>query len=263
IFAGEDYFRARPSLCNFIGCICLWTCFASVWNILAVAICRYTCIVHCKYYDKIYTHCNSILFCVLVWVIAMALNSGNFGWSEYTFERKTRSCLWSRMASFSYTLFFSLFAVGVPMIATLYLYILTFKHVWDSARRIQSHKVNSEETKKLSTAYKGNLKLAKTMALIYAGFLFNWGPYVVIISADPYDKFSPYVHGISLIFAHFNSSLNTLIYGFTNPTFREAYIRILGLEKCLKQDRLGSSKATLIMDRISKVDISVTPNVTQ
>ena len=65
-----------------------------------------------------------------------------------------------------------------------------------------------------------SVKLARTLCLIFVVFAVCWSPYAVIVVADRYDTFPLELHIFSVLIAHTNSSLNSVLYGLTNKHFR-------------------------------------------
>lgn len=54
--------------------------------------------------------------------------------------------------------------------------------------------------------------------------------------------FSLQVHTYSVLIAHCNSSLNSILYGVTNIEFRRGYIRLLRLEGYIRARRLKQGR---------------------
>ena len=79
-----------------------------------------------------------------------------------------------------------------------------------------------------------SMRLARSLFIIFVVFAACWTPYAIIVSLDYNDTFSQEFHIFSILLAHTNSSLNSILYGLTNRHFRQGYIKLLGLasSKC-------------------------------
>ena len=65
-----------------------------------------------------------------------------------------------------------------------------------------------------------SVKLTRTLCLIFVVFAVSWTPYAIIVVADKFDTFPTELHIFSILIAHTNSSLNSILYGLTNKHFR-------------------------------------------
>ena len=65
-------------------------------------------------------------------------------------------------------------------------------------------------------------------------FALCWIPYAIIVVADVNDTFTMEWHIFATLIAHTNSSLNSILYGLTNSSFRKGYMTLLGLHRCLR-----------------------------
>ena len=85
-------------------------------------------------------------------------------------------------------------------------------------------------------------RLLRSVFVIVVVFLVMWSPYSVIFIFDRYATWPRTLYVVSILMAHLNSSINSIIYGATNKNFREAYSRILcaaftcGLRRSSKEE---------------------------
>ena len=77
------------------------------------------------------------------------------------------------------------------------------------------------------------LKLARTLFIIFVIFAFCWVPYAIIVVVDHENTFPREIHIFTILFAHTNSSLNSIIYGLTNKHFRRGYLKVIGYNRLM------------------------------
>lgn len=229
ITLGEEWFVKRPAMCETVASICLTSCFCSLLSIGAVSFNRFIHICHNNAYNKIFTKRNSICMCIGLWVMSFLLEMSCFiGWGDHSYDQKTLSCVWDRTADSSYTLFFSTVGVAFPIALISICYAKIYKFVRASKVRILNVKeiANHKNKTKEYSQYE-SLKLAKTLFIIFIVFAACWVPYAIIVVVDRHDTFPMEVHIFSILIAHTNSSLNSLLYGLTNKQFLNGYKSIL------------------------------------
>ena len=241
IVKGEGWFIIRPAICEAVASICLTSCFCSLMSIGAVSFNRYIHICHNEHYRKIYTPRNSVLICVGLWIVCFTAEMSCFiGWGDHSYDRKTLSCVWDRTADFSYTVFFSGAGVAFPIVLISICYIKIYAFFRASKKRVAAMEMNSpsggskpdadgvRQIKKQS-ARNESMKLARTLFIIFAVFAACWTPYAIIVVADIHDEYAMEVHIFSILLAHTNSSLNSVLYGLTNVHFRQGYLKVVWL----------------------------------
>nr|ANO39016.1 GCR038 [Schmidtea mediterranea] len=239
LLEGEVFFIDKTGLCKFIGSTCLTACICSLLTISSVGINRYIFIVKNNIYRKLFTRRSCYLLCVILWVISFLLNMPNFvGWGGHTFDRKTLSCIYDRMADPSFTLFFAGFIVSLPVIVTSFCYIRIYLFWRKVSVKIAKMSKSSQSTQLNS------MKLARMLFLLFFIYVICWTPYAIVANADRHNTYSEIVHIFSVTSAHLNSSINPILYGVTNLQFRSAYIRLLRKMFCLKKAEKGSGNLT-------------------
>ncbi|KAI8515939.1 melatonin receptor [Branchiostoma belcheri] len=256
------YWDERPMLCDVIGGLCVIVCVCSMYNIAAIAVNRYIAICKNTYYHDIYTKTTTILMAIGLWVLCVLLDLPNFlGWGGHHYDRKTMICSYNHLADYSYTLFLVLIGLGLPMGVVIFCYICLYLHVKQSRKNLaklsgknaiiymkasksvqyppkspatnkstrmdKSLKV-SEHTKKKGWGRMTNsdFRLLKTLLVIFIIFAFCWTPYGIIFLVDSKGQWPKPVYVMAIILAHLNSSMNSIIYGVMNRSFRQAYIAL-------------------------------------
>lgn len=83
------------------------------------------------------------------------------------------------------------------------------------------------QRRKAQRAFKNDIKLARTLLIVFIVFCFSWAPYALICMIDRYDKAPHSAYYFSVLFAHASSSTNSILYAVTNKSFRNGYILFL------------------------------------
>jgi melatonin receptor type 1B len=128
------------------------------------------------------------------------------------------------MATYYYTVVFSVTLVWIPVVVTGFSYLNIYITVTKSTKRINRHLAQEQPSK-------SSVNLARTLFIIYAVFATCWIPYALIIVVDRHDTFSHEAHLYVTVFAHLHPSINWLVYYFTNTKFRQAFDKIAGLHR--------------------------------
>ena len=236
IILGESWFLSRGALCEAIASVCLTSCFCSLLSIGAISLNRYIHICHNTVYARVYTIRNSVCMVVCLWIVSFLMEMPNFiGWGDHVFDRKTLSCVWDRTADLSYSMFFSIAGVAFPVILISICYLkiyIFFKKNKNKIATIQNSVSNAQQSHwsavaKKKKESKESIRLARTLFVIFVVFVVCWTPYAVIVSVDHKDQLHQSYHIFSILLAHTNSSLNSVLYGLTNRNFRLKYKQLL------------------------------------
>ena len=147
------------------------------------------------------------------------------------------TCSYDRTADYTYTLFFVLVAIVPPLLVVLLCYLLIFIHVKKTRKTVK--KLCAKITQRAHTWKNSELRLAKSLFIIFIVFLICWSPYAIVVLIDKYDEWHKIVYVIIIQMAHTNSSLNSIIYAASNKDFRDGYKMLL----CCICER-GRSKKT-------------------
>ena len=189
-------------------------------------------------------------------------------WGDHTFDMKTMACSYDRLASHSYTVFFIMMFVTIPLGTVLYCNFGIYGVVLRSKKRVAAHttetsksvvhepvddtddvsNVDTMETnvsgdvskistnqltvptqkvkKKPSTEKrntKNEIRLAKTLFIIFIVFCLCWTPYACLCLFDYNDRVHRDAYSYAILFAHTSSTLNSILYAVTNKSFRQGY----------------------------------------
>jgi len=166
VLCGRNYFDERPGLCEFVAFACLLFCEVSLFSIGFLALNRFIKICYSiNIYNKFFTKKLTILYCGICWLIGFLINLPNVtGWSNYVFDKDTLNCMWNRLASRSYSIFFPLSSIVLPCIVILYFYMRIFIYV------VRSHSRASQRGDNLIHS----LRVAKGLFVSYMIFVVCW-----------------------------------------------------------------------------------------
>ncbi|CAC5401051.1 unnamed protein product [Mytilus coruscus] len=145
------------------------------------------------------------------------LNSASIG--GHSFDDKSLECIWDRMATYSYTVVFSVCLVWIPLIVVGMSYLRLFFYVRNKRKQV----VSRENAPNIDNK---SLRLAKTIFIAYAIFSTCWMPFAMLLVADADDTFPHEVHLFITVFAHLHPSINWLIYYYTNGNFKAGFHKI-------------------------------------
>lgn len=248
---GEHFFDSVPGLCQTVASLCTISCVTSLMTIAMMSLNRYFYICRQDDYRRLFTKRNCFLLCLSLYgigTILVLLNTAGVG--DHSFDRKSLECIWDRMATYPYTVVFSVTLVWIPLLVTGTCYLRIYIYVRSHRRKIvqQQSEMNGTIVK---SRRKQKLQLAKTLFIIYAVFVTCWAPYAILIVVDSDDTFPHEVHVFITMFAHLHPSLNWLIYYLTNKRFAEAYRYLLSCGKHVSTYG-GSSSSRVFQQRLPR-----------
>lgn len=207
------------------------------------------------YYRDMYSWRKTFLYCVLIWVCCFALELPNFvGWGGHTYDLKTMSCSYDRLADMSYTFFFCAVAIGLPLIAVCVSYSLILRYVRSIRKELSvfTGSVVSASTVKAQNRQQAEIQLAKTLFIAFIVFVVCWAPYAVVVIIDYEDQWSKIVYVVVIQLAHTCSSVNFIIYAAMNKRFRKGYQYLLRCTNCVpRKHTIPDSDISLVTSSTS------------
>lgn len=207
--------------------MCTIACVNSLGSITLMSFNRYIFICHHKHYNTIFKKPTCVAMCFCLYIVGLTLVLLNLaGIGDHTFDRKSLECIWDRMATYYYTVAFSVVLVWVPVAITGILYLNIFITVQRSTQRMKEV-TNASRNRK-------SIRLARTLFIIYAVFSLCWIPYALIIVIDRHDTFPYEPHLILTAIGHLHPSINWLIYYFTNTKFQHAFNELVKMDRLCK-----------------------------
>ena len=218
---GKPFFDRHYYLCDLVTTVCLSACVAALYSIGGVGFNMYVQICHPVIYEHIFTVGRTLLMCLAIWVAGFGICLGPLvGWSMNVYDEKILECFWSRTHTFSFTVFFTIGIVFLPLFVISFSFIKIFLHVRASKKRL----LNDSGTKQKGERSSGTVThLATTLSIIFAVFIICWLPYSLIIVIDFDDSLPMEVYLYALLLAHMHSTLNSFVYYITNPLFKQGY----------------------------------------
>ena len=219
---GGEFFERYPKLCQAIASLCTISCVTSLMTIGLMSVNRYIFICVNEYYERIFTKSKCICMCISVYFVGcllVSLNGAKIG--DHGYDRKSIECIWDRMATYPYTVVFSIALVWIPSVVIGASYLKIYLFVRSHKKRMRQQKVYGNKK-----ALKG-FRLAKTLFIIYAVFVTCWTPYALVIVVDTKDDFPYESHLIITVFAHLHPSINWIVYYITNKRFAASYREFL------------------------------------
>ena len=229
----SQMFYQYPVICDAIGCLCLVSCFVSIWSIAAITLNRYIAICHSgMLYHRIYNRKTIPFIIAGIWIYCFFVDLPNFlGWGEHVFNSRARLCLFDYTVSYSYTLYLVCLAIAIPMFLVSFCYVRILLFAWKSKQRLRKFANTDSVTcpripggrNRIRTT---DVRLLRSVASTWVAFIIMWTPFVIVVLLDPGD-WSGSVFAVAITLAHCNSSINSIIYGATNPNFREGYVKFV------------------------------------
>lgn len=234
---GEEFFDRVPGLCQTIASLCTVSCVTSLMTIGLMSFNRffYIC-VHDKY-ERIFTKRKCICMCICLYFIGgflVLLNAADVG--DHGFDRKSLECIWDRMATYPYTVVFSVTLVWIPSFIIGSCYLRLFLYVRAHSRRMREQNLGSKTR---------SCHLAKTLFIIYAVFVTCWTPYALLIVIDSDNTYPHEIHVYITTFAHLHPSVNWLIYYLTNKHLADGYRSLFRSCKKVSYEESSTTDGTL------------------
>lgn len=158
-----------------------------------------------------------------VWAIAIVLMLPNyFNWGGHTFDVKVVACVFDRAANYSYTVFLVTLSSAPPITCIVVCYVRIYRHVTASRRSLRSLGALGDAVRRESCR-KQEIRLAKSLLVIFAVFVVCWSPLAVIFLVDVDDRFPKAAYVVATQLAHASSAVNSVVYAATNNVFRDGY----------------------------------------
>lgn len=215
-------------LCQFQGFISVFLSSFSLNTLTLMAINRYCRIVqlgsHRKYFSihktKVY-----IILAVVVGVLAglpYSISGNSYEFHPGKFFCYQRDLLWS-------TLYLMCIFLGIPIITIVICYLKVFL-------TLRQHNKNTKRTFQSSRSQKitvEEINITKTLFATVVAFLLCWMPVFIVEMIDLAQNGARLPREVYVMFtfcASASSTVNPIIYGIMNKTFRKEYISLL--RKC-------------------------------
>lgn len=234
---GKQFFDMAPGLCQAIASLCTISCVTSLMTIGLMSVNRLFCVCYHAKYERIFTKCSCICMCIGVYFVGgflVLLNAAGIG--DHGYDHKSIECIWDRMATYPYTIVFSIALVWIPSLTIGICYTKIYLYVRAHKKRM------NEQYPQGGSAVVKSIGLAKTLFIIYAVFVTCWAPYALIIVADSNDTWPHQLHVYITMFAHLHPSATWIIYYFTNKRYAKGFRKLFS--ECCRREEAAEKSLT-------------------
>ena len=215
--------------CQFQGYFGITLAFASSETLALMSLNRYYRIVRPNNYRRIFTARRTSIMIFAAWVIASLVQlSYVAAGHRYLFHAGKIFCNQDGREPFS-TILVSIFG-GVPMSIISFCCFNVFRsvraHTKTCFRDVAWNRVNVED-----------IKVARILLVMVLAYVICFSPVIIIESIDFFSRGSYLPRQVYLFYtvaATLSSSVNPVIYGVMNRTFRQEYKRLLRLDRVFK-----------------------------
>ena len=215
-------------------------CTASILNITAISFDRYLHIWKPYDYSRLMSPCRTVLVIVGVWLLSalisfLPIQLGVHRNSAYEPVRGVCIIDFNPIyaATSSIVSFFIPCIVMIIMFAKMYQ--LAQRHVKSIRKQRMSFPAGVGGGGSASHKSSGDNKASITLGVIMGVFLFCWFPFFTVNVITPFVTLPADVFVVVTWFGYINSMANPIIYTIFNKEFRNAFKKLLCIEKCCGQ----------------------------
>lgn len=224
--------------CQFQGFVVITTVSASLMTMALMSVDRFFRVVHPIKHRFFFTMPRAQLLTVGVWVIAVTtpipyLGSGK----KYIFHPGKFFCFHEENISLATSVIY--IYVSTSLAVLTFCYFNVFRHLRLNSQRVKNMRgtfaSEHDDTHKLSAE---EIKLTRTLFVTVLGYLVCWTPVLVIDFVDMGLGGWSLARGIYVMYTNIglaSSSLNPIIYGALNQTFRREYKKLFCFRKFFNQ----------------------------
>uniref|UniRef100_A0A1I8JCR4 G_PROTEIN_RECEP_F1_2 domain-containing protein n=1 Tax=Macrostomum lignano TaxID=282301 RepID=A0A1I8JCR4_9PLAT len=197
----------------------------SNFSFTLIAVARNLCVMHRVAYQRHFTDCRVIAYCVACWVFWFLVSSF-FWWQKgFGYIPEAFICFYyDNDSPFALSLLLTLLGVAVPSMLAASCYISLFYKLFRIRKEVENSLANTNDDRCVNKEW-------KALAPVLTAFIvFNlcWGPYSIHVYIDKFiDHVGRIPHKVITWLAVFNSTLNPIIYGVLNPSIRRSYLRLI------------------------------------
>ncbi|KAJ8020288.1 Melatonin receptor type 1B [Holothuria leucospilota] len=210
------------------------SCSCSLWSVAAISVNRYVAICHRIHYPRIYNRYTMMIIIPSMWTICFCIDLPNLlGWGAHGFDARIMLCTYDYMKSYSYTVFFVICGFLIPLVAVLFSYTKIFLYARGVKKAME--KVTKEDgNKEMRNGIKdADRKLLRSVMTIMVVFFTMWAPYSAVVFLDFQGAWPRALYVFTVVLAHLNSCINSILYAATNRLFRQGYRRVVQLTCCM------------------------------
>ena len=223
-------------VCQFQGFVVITTVAASLQTMALMSVDRYFRVVHPIKHRILFTMPRARLMAASVWILATMypvpyLASGR----QYIFHPGKFFCFHEAKSSLVADSIYICICISLPVL--LFCYVNVFRHLRLNAKRVQvwcTERTTSTE----------DAKLTRTLFATLLGYLICWTPVLIIDFVEKGVGEWSLPRGVYVIYNEVgltSSSLNPIIYGVLNRTFRQEYKKIFCFRKSLNRGQSSTA----------------------
>lgn len=210
-------------LCPYSGFLIFSISGITLWSLSMISINRYVLIVHPSHYDSIFTIRNTRIILAVIWLYSPTLCALPLtrAWGNFVFNEDM--CLCTPFVTDNWFRTYSLVSTAMMTVVPISLcYLAILNKVRTSNNRITG-RTQIENTERI----KQQKQLMRTILVMISVFILMNIPFIITVLLDPgHEKFSLWVHFLSLYLAGFSYTTNTLTYALMNRQIRNSLVKI-------------------------------------
>ncbi|KAJ7333844.1 melatonin receptor [Desmophyllum pertusum] len=246
--------------CQFQGFVVITLVAASLQTMALMSIDRYFRVVHPMKHRIFFTMSRARYMTASVWIVAMMYPVPYLANGEtYIFHPGKFFCFYEANSSFAADLIYICICISLAVLS--FCYFNVFRHLRLNAQRVKNMRAafttKDDNTSKISTE---EIRLTRTLFVTVIAYLICWTPILVIdfvemgvgdwsLSRGFYVMYNDIGH-IGLT----SSTLNPIIYGVLNQTFRREYKRIFCFKNSSNQDE-NCGRPSGVVERRSRITL--------
>ncbi|XP_022800560.1 alpha-2Da adrenergic receptor-like [Stylophora pistillata] len=268
----KGYWVSSFAACQFQGFVVIATVAASLQTMALMSIDRYFRVVHPTKHRFLFTLPRARLMAASVWILALAYPVPYLATvKRFIFHPGKFFCFFVEEESLAAdTIYVCIF---YSIVVLSYCYINVYRHLRLNAKRVQGWRTNDLKTSTLNAqrvqgrrrqeikTSAEDAKLTRTLFATVLGYLICWTPVLIIdfVEKGVGEWFLPrwvYVFYNDIGLA--SSSLNPIIYGAFNRTFRQEYKTIFCFRKSLvNQDQSSTEQKLTQREKVPITEITI------
>ncbi|XP_067936687.1 neuropeptides B/W receptor type 2-like [Watersipora subatra] len=221
--------------------------FASVYTLLAMSLDRYIAVC-CMRWNELRTRRNSVICCLLIWMIATFLSLPLLLYANLDDE----SCLisWPENKAISAAEAYAYYTLILGFVLPLFLITIFYTSIIIRLRKKSPGIAEATLGKKK----KRTRKVTFVVFCIILAFVVCWLPYwcmqiIILTASKSIGRTEMIIYQFATFLYICNSAINPILYGLFSNTFRN---NVLGLLRCKKEDNSAhqSSRATTVLNSL-------------
>ena len=217
---------------------------ASIYTLVLIGFNRYLCVCHPGLYAKLFTKTNTIAACVGVWVFSACvavLPLFRVHHTAFVYSIKVRMCSYNGTETGNLFSILSVINIVLPTILVGFFSLSIFR-CWKQSRsrigqwtrnRSQSQlQVQVQVPKRRPGLSSANIALVRSLVLVFLLLVLLYIPLSVVVALTGSVPVSSDVYSILVLVFFLNNSINWIVYGVMNKSFKDGYRRLL-LARCM------------------------------